>query len=91
MDQKHVIKRERERWTKSNNQMCEREREKERESSLQRDAPLTGTDNKDLEGVDPWRKHSHIICPSGRLHALKIVPSDESVTTSEISFTQTMS
>lgn len=44
---------------------------------------LTGTNNNGFERFEPRRKDSHTICPSGRFHALTVLPSDESVMTSE--------
>lgn len=43
---------------------------------------LTGTNNNDFECFRPRREDSHTICPSGRFHALKILPPDERVITS---------
>jgi hypothetical protein len=44
---------------------------------------LTETNKNDFESLGPWRKDSHHICPSGRFHALRMLPSDERVIRSE--------
>lgn len=44
---------------------------------------LTGIFNIDFEPFEPGRKDSQTIWPSGRFHALNILPSEERVITSE--------
>ena len=44
---------------------------------------LTGTTNNDLEDFVPGRRDSQTIWPSGRFQALNMLPSDDSVITSE--------
>lgn len=38
--------------------------------------------NIDFDSFDPWREDSQTICPSGKFHALNILPSEERVMTS---------
>jgi hypothetical protein len=39
--------------------------------------------NIDFDVFDPWREDSQTICPSGKFHALNILPPEERVMTSE--------
>lgn len=43
---------------------------------------LTGMLNIDFDSFDPLREDSQTICPSGKFHALNILPSEERVMTS---------
>lgn len=51
--------------------------------STRKNYSLTGMYNIDFDATDPWRKDSQTICPSGRFHALNMLPSEERVMTSE--------
>lgn len=42
----------------------------------------TGINNKDFDALEPERKDSQTICPSGRFQARRILPSDDKVMTS---------